>query len=62
MISYIIKVHLFWLAFLLLYKILLKKETFFGLNRRYLLASFVIGALIPLIKIPTAAFNSTKEE
>lgn len=51
MTAYILQVVLFQLLFLLVYELLLKKETFFGYNRWYLLLSSMISLLLPLIKI-----------
>lgn len=51
MLAYILQVVLFQLLFLLVYELLLKKETFFTYNRLYLLLSAVISLLLPLIKI-----------
>ncbi len=51
MLVYILQVILFQLLFLLVYEILLKKETFFTYNRWYLLICSVISLLLPLIRI-----------
>lgn len=56
MIAYILNVVLFQLLFLLVYEILLKKETFFNYNRWYLLATSVISLLLPIVKIDAFAF------
>ena len=49
--SYIIQVVLFQLLFLIVYELLLKKETFFNYNRAYLLLTPVLAFLLPLINI-----------
>ncbi|TBW30051.1 M56 family metallopeptidase [Gramella sp. KN1008] len=49
--DYILQVIFFQLAFLLIYEFWLQKETFFNLNRIYLLATPVISFLIPFIRI-----------
>ncbi|NJY62055.1 blaR1 peptidase M56 [Salinimicrobium sp. CDJ15-81-2] len=49
---YIIQIIVFQLIFLLVYELLLKKETFFTYNRVYLLITPVIAILLPLLKIP----------
>ncbi len=49
--SYIFQVILFQLAFLLVYELLLKKETFFNHNRVYLLVTPVLAFLLPVINI-----------
>ncbi|MEM0992295.1 MAG: TonB family protein [Bacteroidota bacterium] len=49
MFSYILQVTLCWTAFYVLYRSLLRKETFFHINRWYLLGTLVMGLLIPLI-------------
>jgi hypothetical protein len=51
MLAYILQVVLFQLLFLLVYELLLKKETFFTYNRWYLLFCAVISFLLPLMKI-----------
>ena len=49
--SYIFQVILFQWAFLLVYELLLKKETFFNYNRVYLLLTPVLAFLLPWINI-----------
>ncbi|HKJ48968.1 MAG TPA: M56 family metallopeptidase, partial [Christiangramia sp.] len=49
--QYIIEVIFFQLAFLLIYEIWLQKETFFNLNRAYLLTTPILSLFIPFIKI-----------
>jgi len=56
MVVYILQVILFQLLFLLVYEVLLKKETFFTYNRWYLLATSVISLLLPIVKIGALAF------
>ena len=51
MLVYILQVLFFQFLFLLVYELLLKKETFFTYNRWYLLFCAVISFLLPLIKI-----------
>ncbi len=51
MIDYFLKVLLFQALFLLIYDLLLKRETFFQWNRVYLLVTPVIAYLIPMIEI-----------
>jgi hypothetical protein len=53
MITYIIQVVLFQIAFLAVYDFFLSKETFYKYNRAYLLATPIISFVLPLIKIPT---------
>jgi len=47
---YILQVSISWIVFLLLYFVLFRKETFFQLNRWYLLTTFIAGLLVPLIQ------------
>ena len=54
MINYIFEVSFCWLGFYLLYMLLLSKETFFSINRWYLLSTLLAGVLIPLLEFPTA--------
>jgi TonB family protein len=59
MIAYLLQVSLCWSIFYLLYYFWLSKETFFHLNRWYLLSTLVLGMLIPLLPSP---FSSTVQE
>ena len=47
------------LLFLVVYQIFLSKETFFNANRFYLIGSFIVSIIIPLISIET---NASKVE
>jgi hypothetical protein len=47
MLIYTIYLTIGWAVFALLYHFLLAQETFFGLNRRYLLATLAGGLLLP---------------
>jgi len=51
MLHYIIQVVAFQLLFLVVYDLFLGKETFFNLNRFYLLSTSVLSLVIPFIKI-----------
>ncbi|GAB5398826.1 MAG: hypothetical protein Aureis2KO_04110 [Aureisphaera sp.] len=51
MIHYILQVVACQLLFLAVYDLFLKKETFFNLNRAYLLATPLVSILIPFIEI-----------
>ncbi|MGW1455027.1 M56 family metallopeptidase [Salegentibacter agarivorans] len=51
MLDYILQAVLFQLGFLLMYELLLKKETFFTINRLYLLITPLVSLLLPLLKI-----------
>ncbi|SEB95464.1 Signal transducer regulating beta-lactamase production, contains metallopeptidase domain [Tenacibaculum sp. MAR_2009_124] len=53
MINYIIQVLLFQISFVLVYDLLLSKETFFSKNRWYLLSTAIISFVLPLIKLPS---------
>lgn len=48
---YIIQIVVFQFLFLAIYEVFLKKETFFQLNRAYLLVTPIISVALPLIKI-----------
>lgn len=52
MLLYLAQSILFQAAFLLCYVWLLKKETFFGYNRLYLLTTLVMSLSLPLVEIP----------
>ena len=51
MITYLIEVSICWLLFYSIYILLLRKETFFNINRWYLLSTLVLGLLIPLFTL-----------
>ena len=51
MLHYILQVITFQLLFLIIYDLFLRKETFFNLNRAYLLITAVLSVVIPFIKI-----------
>src|SRR5690606_31399777 len=53
MIHYIIQVITFQLLFLVVYDLFLKRETFFNLNRAYLLITPALSFVLPFIKIET---------
>ncbi|MCB0634149.1 MAG: TonB family protein [Saprospiraceae bacterium] len=59
MVAYLLQVSLCWLIFYLLYYVWLSKETFFNMNRWYLLSTLVLGLLIPLLPSP---FSTTVQE
>ncbi|MEM6963798.1 MAG: TonB family protein, partial [Bacteroidota bacterium] len=50
MFAYLIKVTICWVGFYLIYSVFLKKETFFHVNRWYLLSTLFLGVLIPLVE------------
>ncbi len=56
--EYILEVILFQLAFLLIYEFWLQKETFFNLNRAYLLSTPLLSFLIPFIRIESLQQSS----
>lgn len=47
--SYLTELSLFWLAFWGLYALLLRQEKFFRLNRFYLLGSFALALVLPML-------------
>jgi len=55
MVSYLLNVSAIWLLSLLCFDIFLKRETYHAMNRAYLLATLVLGLLIPLMTWPAAA-------
>ena len=50
MIQYFLDVTLAWTIFYFIYLFLLKKETFFGHNRIYLLSTLIIGMMLPILR------------
>ena len=56
---YLVTVSICWVALYLLYALWLRKETFFTINRGYLIASLLSGLLIPVYQwIPTRWWSS----
>lgn len=53
MINYIIQVMLFQTLFLVVYDLLLSKETFFTKNRLYLLSTAMLSFVLPFLKVST---------
>lgn len=51
MAQYILQTVFFQLLFLLVYELLLKKETFFTYNRWYLLVTPILSLILPMLKI-----------
>lgn len=51
--DYLLKVNLYGLLFVGCYWLLLRRHTFFGLNRAYLLASAVLSLVLPLASLST---------
>ncbi|GAB3170280.1 TonB family protein [Telluribacter humicola] len=52
---YLGEVSLYWLLLYACYWLLLRKHTFFGWNRAYLLGSLLTAFLLPLVQYPEAA-------
>ena len=55
MLTYIIKLHIYWSVFLLVYWWLFSKETHFHIRRMYLLSAIGLGLIAPLIQLPQTA-------
>jgi len=51
MITYLIEVSICWLLFYGIYRLLLSKETFFNINRWYLLSALGLGLAIPMFTV-----------
>jgi len=51
MLAYLVEVHICWGIMWLFYKLSLSRETYFHVNRWYLATSFLLGLIIPLIKV-----------
>ncbi len=56
MITYLIEVSICWLLFYGIYMLLLSKETFFHINRWYLLSALGLGLAIPLFTVDFTSF------
>ncbi len=57
MLSYILQTILFQLLFLICYDLFHKKDTFFNINRGYLLLTSAISLILPFIKVKTIQDN-----
>lgn len=55
---YLLTASLYLLLFYGCYALLLRRNTFFGLNRLYLLVSVVLSLLLPLIQLPADTANA----
>ncbi|GAB3507708.1 hypothetical protein GCM10027341_42680 [Spirosoma knui] len=51
--DYFLKANLYGLLFVGCYGLLLRRHTFFGLNRAYLLVSVMLTLMLPLLSLPT---------
>jgi TonB family protein len=56
--DYFLTTSLYILLFYGCYWLLLRRNTFFGLNRAYLLISVCLSLLLPLVELPTATVNA----
>lgn len=61
MASYLLESTLCWLLFYGFYALTLSRETFFQLNRYYLLSTLALGALIPHLEVPMDWIVQTPE-
>ncbi len=61
MAPYLLESSLCWLLFYGFYALTLSRETFFKLNRWYLLSTLALGALIPHLEIPVSWVMQTPE-
>ena len=61
MLQYILESLAFQLAFLLVYDLFLKKETFFQWNRAYLLTTFALSLGLPWVRIEALKTTITQE-
>ena len=52
MLTYILEVSCCWLLFYSIYRLWLRNETFFQLNRSYLLFTILLGLLVPMTEFP----------
>lgn len=56
--DYLLKANLYGLLFVGCYHLLLRRHTFFALNRAYLLASVVLSLALPLASLPAPAVDT----
>jgi bla regulator protein BlaR1 len=61
MIQYLLTVSICWLALYVVYYLFLRRETFFSINRAYLMTSLIAGLLIPAYQwIPASVYTHTE--
>ncbi len=61
MINYILEVSFCWSIFYLAYYFLFGKETFFHVNRGYLLTTLIVGLLLPVFNFSLPSFGAQQE-
>ena len=61
MIHTLFQILVFQILFLAVYDLFLKKETFFGLNRTYLLLTPILGCVLPFVSIDFLQQNIPQE-
>ncbi len=61
MLTYLIEATLCWAVFYGFYALLLSRTTFFRHNRWYLLATLLLGLLIPLAELPVPVVPATEQ-
>ncbi len=61
MIHTLFQILVFQVLFLVLYDLFLKKETFFNLNRFYLLVTPILGCVLPFISLGFLQRNIPQE-
>ena len=61
MMQYILEILAFQLAFLLVYDMMLKKETFFQWNRAYLLLTFLLSMVLPKVRLEALRITVSSE-
>jgi len=59
---YLLQVNIYLIVFYIAYKMLLARETYFTLNRIYLVASGILSVLIPFIRIEWLIQQKTAQQ
>ena len=57
LLQYLLDVTIIWTIFYVVYYLLLRKETFFQLNRLFLLSALPLGLLLPIIRLLDFSFS-----
>lgn len=58
MVQYLLNTTFIWLVSLIIYDLFLSRQTFHTYNRLYLLSTFIMGIILPLVSLKKVTYNS----